>query len=237
MASRLNNQFLYSPNPQMIFIEGSFAVGGSSGAVAPSTAVLGRGVQSVTKKGVGQYVIQFSDNYNRLLDFQAVVLSPTSGALVTDGSLALGKPYQIVWPSTSTNWQTLGLPAGLTATYGMPFVSTSGASNGPLGSSGVTAAGNGTVIPIVPSGIGSIEVLPNPNTSLYPNLTATSASGTQGAYVFIQTLGQATSGVSGVTANQVGTVPTAPTSGSVIRFNTIFRNSSLVLNNELPTNY
>lgn len=237
MASRLNNQFLYSPNPQMVFVEGSFTIAGSSGTVAPSTAVLGRGVQSVSKVGLGQYKIQFTDNYNRLLSFQADPIGPTSGAVVTDGSLALGKAYQIIWPSTSTNWQTLGLPTGVTATYGAPFVATSGASNGPSGSSGATAAGNGTVVPIVPSGVGSVEILGNPNTLLYPVLGPSSSVGTQGAYVYMQTLGAASSGMSGVTAAQLGPVPIAPTSGSVIRFNALFRNSNLVLNNETATNY
>lgn len=208
MASKLFRQFLYSANPMLTFIEGSFKVG-ASGNVAPSTGVLGSGVSSVTKTGTGQYEIQLTDNYNRFLGLLPTLISPTSAAgLVTDGSLVVGLPYQIVFASTSTNWQTLGLQAGVTAAAGMPFVAASGASGG-----------NGTVVAIGQTGVNSVEVLPNPNTLLGPLTTQA-----QGATVNIQTLNG-----SGVAVN--------PTSGSVIRFGIFLRNSSLLGTNETSSNY
>lgn len=210
------------------YVEGSFKVG-ASGAIAPSTGIVGSGVNTVTKTGTGQYQILLQDNFNRLLGADFNTFSPTSAAgVITDGSLVIGNPYQIVFASTSTNWYTLGLPTGLIPTAGMPFVATSGASNGPLGSSGVTAPGNGTVVRIGNSGIQAIETLPNPNTIM----TSSNQNGplgvaniaSQGAYVMFQTL------------NGSG-VPTSPTSGTVIRFNLFLRNSSLLGTNETPTNY
>ncbi len=229
MASRLYKQFLYSNNPMLTFIEGSFAVQGS-GTVFPSTGavgtsgVIGSGCQSVIKTGTGQYQIQLTDNFYRLLDFQALPISPTSGgAVVSDGSLVVGKPYQIMFASTSTNWQTLGLPKGITPAIGQPFVASSGASNGPSGSSGATAAGNGTVLAVGLSGVTQIELLPNPNLVLSSSPPASYVS-TQGAYINIQTLG---------TSNTLA----SPSSGTVIRFNLTLRNSSLLGSNETSTNY
>lgn len=206
MASRSFKQFLFSLNPLVSYIEGSFIVG-ASGAVS-STAGVGAGVTSITRKGTGQYQIQLSDNYYRFLGFNATVLSPTTGSGVTiqDGSLVVGVPYQIVFPSTSTNWQTLGLGTGLTAAVGMPFVATSG-----------NSGGNGLVTRLTQSGIASVEVLPNPNLELGPLPT-------QGAYVTFQTLN---------TSN----APANPTSGTAIRFNIYLRNSTLVGRNETSTNY
>jgi len=228
---------MYSANPKPVWIEGSFVVGNngtipgpntlpttgiSGNIVTSSTAIIGAGIAGVVKVATGQYQIKLNDNYNRLLDFQSFILSPTSGAgPVTDGSLTIGTAYQIVWPSTSTNWVTLGFPSNVTPVYGAPFVATSGASNGPLGSSGVTAPGNGTVIPIKTSGVYAVEVLPNPNLELGPVGTNQAVAG---AIVNIQTLGSSNT-------------PVSPTSGTVIRFNMTLRNSSLLLNNETLSNY
>lgn len=169
MASQLYKQFLYSNNAMLSMIEGSFKVG-ASGNVAPSTAIVGTGVSSVTKTGTGQYQIQLTQNFNRFLGFDATVLSPSSAAgSVADGSFVVGQPYQIVFASTSTNWQTVGLGTGLTAAQGMPFVATSG-----------NSGGNGTAVALGVSGVNMVEVLPNPNSVLQ--------SSEPGGYVNIQTL-------------------------------------------------
>lgn len=210
MASRLFNQFLDTLNPKLVLLEGSFTIG-ASGAVAPSSACVGRGLASssaIQNLGTGMYLMRFGDNYSRLIGFHTTVFSPVSGtsAVTSDGSLVVGKAYQVRFASTSTNWQTLGVPSGVTAQIGVPFIATSGASGG-----------NGTVVPITTSGIANMEVLPNPNLTLGPLPT-------QGAYIAFQTL------------NYSGT-PTNPTSGSVIRFNALFRDSSLLGTNETPSNY
>lgn len=216
MASRLTNQFLSTLQFQTVLLEGSFQIG-ASGVVAPSTGLPGSGLQSVTRVGTGSYQLQLQDGYNRLLGFDAMALPGSSGAgPVTDGSLSVGTAYQIVFASTSTNWVTLGLPRGLTPAAGMPFVATSGASNGPLGSSGVTAAGNGVVIPLRSPGIAAVQLLPNYNTEL--------RSSTAGAYLFVQTLNTSLAAAD-------------PTSGTVIRYNIWLRNSSVLGKGETSTNY
>lgn len=217
MASRHFNQFLFSLNPKLIFIEGSFKIG-ASGAVSPSTASLGAGTQGITKAATGQYRIQLQDPYNRLVGFESAIFPPTTAdGFTTDGSLTVGQPYQVLFPSTSTKWTDLGLPLGLTPTQGQPFVATSGASAGPLGSSGVTAAGNGTVLPIISANVQDIQMLPNPNLELQ--------STTAGSYFFIQTLGSS------------AYIPVQPTSGTVIRYNLFLRDSNLLGKGETSTNY
>lgn len=219
MASRYYTQFLYSllPNKDLVFLEGSFRIG-ATGAVAPTTASVGAGSQNVTKVGTGSYVLQLQDNYSRFVGFDALVFPPTSAAGFTqDGSLTIGTAYQIIFASTSTNWYTLGLPLGLTPTAGQGFVATSGASNGPSGSSGVTAAGNGTVIPVLNTNITGFQVLANPNVSL--------RSSTAGSYITFQTMGTS------------AFIPTNPTSGTVIRYNIMMRNSNLLGKGETSTNY
>lgn len=214
---RIFNQFLFTPNPKLTFLEGSFRIG-ASGAVAPTTASLGAGSQNVTKVGTGSYLLQLQDKYNRVLGVTSTIFPPTSAAgSTTDGSLTVGNAYQILFASTSTNWVTLGLPSGVTATQGQPFVASSGASNGPLGSSGVTAAGNGTVLALINPNISGVQVLPNPNLELM--------STTAGSYIFMQTMGTS------------AYIPTQPTSGTVIRYNVFLRDSNLLLKGETSTNY
>lgn len=204
-------QFLFSPEPMLTFIDGSFIVGGS-GAIA-STGAVGTGVKSVTRQGTGKYTIQLSDNYNRFLGGDITLFQATSAAgSVTDGNLVVGQSYKITFASTSTDWQDLGLPLGLTAANGMPFTATSGASSGPTG-----GTGNGTVSALVPTGIASVEFLQNPNLTLGPSVG-------YGAYVQFVTLN---------TSN----APANPTSGSGVRFNLMLRRSTLPLRNETVTNY
>ncbi len=216
MASRQFNQFLYSLNTNPVFIEGSFTVA-ASGAVSPSSGIVGGGTQAVTRVGTGSYRIQLQDDYNRVLGFNAMALPGSSGAgPVTDGSLSIGTAYQVVFASSSTKWTDLGLPAGVTVIPGMPFVATSGASAGPLGSSGVSAAGNGVVIPLRAPGVSAVQLLPNYNTQL--------VSSTAGAYLFMQTLNSSL-------------VAADPTSGTVVRYNIMLRNSSVLGKGETSSNY
>lgn len=205
-------QFLFSPEPMLTQIDGSFIVG-ATGAVA-STGAIGTGVKSVTRQGTGKYTIQLSDNYNRFIGANFSLLQATSAAgVVQDGSFVIGQSYKIVNPSTSTNWQVVGLPNGLTAVAGMPFTATSGASNG--ATSG--AVGTGTATALKPTGIASIEVLQNPNLTLSPSVG-------YGAYVQFVTLN---------TSN----APADPTSGATVRFDIMLRKSTLLLRNETATNY
>lgn len=206
-------QFLYSSDPMLTLVEGSCSIG-ASGVVKPSSACLGTGINGITKTGTGLYQIQFTDSFNRYIDFNVTMVSPTSAAgLVSDGSLVVGTPYQIAFASTSTNWVTLGVPASVVPAYGVPFVATSGASIGAV------VGTPGTVVPITNSGIDHVEVLPNPNTVLYsiPGTTA-------GGFLNFQTF------------NAAGALA-SPTSGTVMRFHVLLRKSSLLGSNETLSNY
>lgn len=213
MASRYFNQFVFSLNNMLTYIEGSAKIA-ASGNVAPSSACVGSGITGITKTGTGQYQVQLQDDYNRLVGFEVELISPTSAAgSIADGSLTIGLPYQVVFPSTSTNWVTLGVPASITPVQGVPFVATSGASIG-------AAVGTpGTVIPITNTGIIKTELLPNPNTVI-----GATGSSSAGGFINFQTLNGSNA-------------PTNPTSGTVLRFNAFLRNSSRLGSNETSSNY
>lgn len=235
MASRYFNQFVSTLNFNPVYLEGSFQIG-ASGAVQPGS-VVGSGMPasstlSVQKKGTGIYEIQLDDPYSRFLGASFTMLPQLSGQAVVDGAggttgIIIGKAYQIVTASTSTNWYTLGLPTNLNPTIGMPFVATSGASNVPASS--VALVGSGTMAPIGVCSFDHIEVLPDVNLELAPTSGVIMDNGpgmiqsNNGSILWIQTI-KSSSGA-----------PVNPSSGTTIRFNLMLRNSSRGGYNESST--
>lgn len=243
MASRLFKQFLYSFNPMLTMIEGSFQIGTGGNVIANSVVGQGMAASStlaVQQKGGGIYQVTLQDDYYRLVSLNTTIMPPLASRAVPDGSsavLVVGKAYQIIDPSTSTNWYTLGLPVGLTPTSGMPFVATSGASNTP--GSSAAQVGSGTMALIGTPNINSVSVLPQINLELSPTsgitFFPTSAGGgnminytapvsAPGSYIWLQTY------------NSSSGQPVAPTSGTIIRYQLFLRNSSQLLAGEQPGN-
>lgn len=234
MASRYFKQFLYSTNSMLTYIEGSFAVG-VNGTVAttaglwniPSpiaqnavgTGVFASSTLSVVRVQTGVYRIRLADNYNRFLGMDVTMTPPASSAAAVDGAgniITNARPYMIVNASTSTNWVTLGFSPRFTPVPGAVFVPTSGASNIPGSSSALP--GSGTLAQIGNTGFDHIEVLGNSNTEMVGTTG-------QGADVWFQTM-KSSSGA-----------PVNPTSGTVIRYQIMLRNSSVPGASESPTNY
>lgn len=229
MASRYFRQFLYTFHNMLTWIEGSFKVG-ASGQVVPGSYV-GAGLPASSTIAVskvagstGIYCIRLQDDYNRFLGASFTCIPGPDGAISTDGdgTIILGKPYTIVNPSTGTNWNTLGVPPGIAPVVGLPFVPTSGASN--LIGSSTASVGTGTMVLVGKTGVQSIEMLPNVNAALSPT---SASSGVGGSYLMFQCL-SASSGFQGTTGFYSSIQQTVnPTSGCVIRFNLMMRNSSV----------
>ena len=165
----------------------------------------------------GVALIQFKQNFNYYLGgfsgFVTAVASPTTA--VTSG-LSIGSPYiiTVLGNTTLAEWQTIGLPAGLTPTVGQSFIAiatgTGGAHTGKVG------------IPS-PSGIISIEVIGDPNASIANSSIAVNG----GAFVMVQF--QAPTITSVTNAWESPLIATAPTTGSVCGMTFFFDGSSVTV--------
>lgn len=143
---------------------------------------------------VGFVIVQLAESFQGYITGFTGNVSPLSGSavLVTAG-LTLHQPYVIttVGTTTASQWQTLGLPANTVPAVGVSFVAITA-------SAGV---GTGAVMTPSVSGIGAVEVVGDPNTTVNPL--------TGGGYFIVQLLGATSSSVTTV-------IPTAPAAGTVI---------------------
>lgn len=200
MASRRFNQFTLSLNPYLVMIQGTVAIG-ATGAVGTTT---GSGISSVVRLAAGTYKIILEDNYYRYLNQECRMRSASTGSTAV-GSITPGTVVQIATMGTTTQaqWETAGVPAGVTAAVGLVFLVAA------------TSTGTGTVSVSADSAITAIEAIGNPQTSI--NQTAQ-------PYIVIQTL----QGVTGASASDpVLLVPADPVSGSTLEIQLWLRNSSL----------
>lgn len=183
---------------------------GSTGAVG---TVKGSYVSSVTRMGVGAYKIILNDNYSAFYTFSSWQTTAVTGAeIALTTGLTLGQSYVITTLGTSTtaNWQTAGLPVGLTPTLGMSFVAITASAG----------TGTGKVKAVAPSAVTQIELVGDPNLELAPNPTTN-----QGAILFIQCYGATDSSTTTLT-------PTDPTSGVTLGLKFLLSNSSITIGGE-----
>ena len=150
MANRRFYQFTFSLNPALTYIQGSFQVG-SAGAVSN---VKGSGIKNVEHLATGIYRVDFTDEYNRYLQGTVGLVAPLAGAIKYANTVVTGTAYVITNPG-NTNWNAIGLPAGVVAAQGMSFVAT-----------GTTAAGTGSCYGIGTTGIFVTEMMGDPNPSI-----------------------------------------------------------------------
>ena len=180
-----------------VFMHTSATPGSNDGALNPNPAV-------------GFVLIQFKQNFNYYLGGFSGYVSPTgSTSTSTNSGLTVGQAYVITVLGTTTlaEWQTIGLPAGLTPTVGQSFIAiatgTGGSHTGKVGIPGV-------------SGISTVEVVGDPNQSIANSNIASNG----GAYVLVQLLGATSSSTTTL-------IPTAPAAGSVIGMSFLFDGSSV----------
>lgn len=189
LANRFFNQFLFNLNHMMVYLECNFVVG-ASGAVGTTK---GSGIASIVKLATaGTYQVNFQDPYYRYLGGSSGFVSPVSGTPVAAGSFVTGTTYIIISPGT-TNFQAVGLATGIVPQPGVAFTAT-----GP-------GSGTGSVETAAASGIMSVEIIGDPNTTI---------NNSSSPYMIVQCL------------NSSG-APTNPAAGSVMGFEFFLRNSNV----------
>lgn len=206
MSNRRYTQFFYSAHAMPVLMDCNIAIG-ASGAVG---TLKGPGISSVTRLAAGIYKVRFADNYNKLFGFWGHLRAPVTGADVAAGSLTPGVVYQITALGTTTtaNWVTAGVPAGITPAVGVSFLCAA------------TSAGTGTAKALGVSGITNIEILGDSNLQLSPI-----GVGLIGGYCIVKCLGP-------TAADDTALVATDPASGSVLFLNFYLSNSSVVVSGE-----
>jgi hypothetical protein len=145
MANRQFTQFYYTLRKMCVQID-SILTFGATGSVASFT---GAGIANMTRLSQGVYRAQLQDNYVGGLAYNWEAISGPTGAAIAGGSFVAGTLYKIASPgnTTTAQWVTAGLPAGLTPAIGQAFVA--------LGA----GAGTGTVQAVGNGGISAVEVV------------------------------------------------------------------------------
>lgn len=161
----------------------------------------------------GTILVQMSDNFNRSYTGGNAIVSPVSGTpiaiLASGAALTPGVAYVIVslGTSTSADWHTLGVPAGVSPAVGVAFIALATGAGVGSGSVEITAAAG--------SGIASIETVGDPNLSISPDQSLQS----YGASFILQC------------RDYAGAIA-APANGSVISLAFLLSNSSVLIQGE-----
>jgi len=170
--------------------------------------------QGSPNPAVGLAFIKFKQNFNYYLGGFDGFVSPTinTTTAVTSG-LTSNAVYVITSLGTTTlaEWQSIGLPLGLTPTVGQTFIVPSGVTG--TGGSHTGKVGTPSV-----SGITSLEVIGDTNQAI--NNASIAANG--GAYVVVQFLASTSASVTTL-------VPKAPADGSVVGMTFYFDGSSVTV--------
>jgi hypothetical protein len=202
----------------------NFVVDSANGNGLGIRSLKGSGIQSVhmhtsatpsagnPNPASGIILVHFQDTYNRYLSGFSGFVSPTTGSPVT--ATVNHTTYLIASLGTATlaQWQAVGLPVGIVPAVGAAFTATAS----------MTIGGSASVIQPGDSGIASIEVVGDPNTTIIspcPLSPPQPAGPMAGGRIVLQCL------------NGSG-VLTAPANGSVCGLNFYLSNSSIQLNGQ-----
>ena len=128
----------------------------------------------------GHIIVQFDDCFNRYFGGFSGFVAPVEGTAISSG-LTLNAIYVIVLVGTTTlaQWQTAGLPIGITPAVGVAFVAAA-----------TSFSGTGKVEASLNSHIGSIELIGDPNQTIISSANAAIILGQSSpAYIICHTLG------------------------------------------------
>lgn len=187
MANRRFTQFFYTLHNKPTLIDCNFIVDSTNGNGLGIRSLKGPGIAAVymntsatpaagsPNPAAGYIMIKLQDNYNRYLGGFSGQVSPVTGSQLTSG-LTVGVPYIIttLGASTLAQWQTAGLPVGITPAVGVAFIA---AATSIAGGGGVKLAGA--------SNVSNIEVVGDANLSI--NSAAPIILGqNSGSYIILQ---------------------------------------------------
>lgn len=136
---------------------------------------------------------------------------PADGLIPTTFTFA-----RTVTNSNLSNWQFVGVPPGVVPNVGASFIATQ---------TGQSSGGGSTGLTIAPgySGIGSLEVIGDPNQSIAPIPMGGSAN--KGAYIMVQF-------VAPTNSSTTTPIATAPASGSVVGMSFYLEHKSVIISGE-----
>jgi hypothetical protein len=170
----INRGHFYTPHVRPILVDCNFIVDSTNGNGFGVRSLKGQGVASLfmhttatpgrTAAGIlnpnpppGYILMQFADNFQRYYGGFTGQIGPVSGAAT---SVTANAAYVITGLGTATQaqWNSIGLPNGVTPALGAPFIANA--------STAVPAGG--TVGTQAFSGIDHIEVFGDPNSEINP---------------------------------------------------------------------
>lgn len=201
MANTRLSQFFYTKHIMPALISGRFAVG-ATGAVG--TLSVAPGVTSVTRLAAGIYKILLQDNWNSVYSVIGSAYAPVTGSDVLATALTPGTLYVITALGTTTTaqWITAGVPAGITPAVGVAFLAAA------------TSSGTGTAKAVGTSGVNTVEAAGLPSATIAPI-----GIGSPGGYVIIKCIGP-------TDASTTTPIAVDPANGSTIAFQIYLSNST-----------
>jgi hypothetical protein len=188
------------------------AVGGGDGAVVLSnTTAVNKPLPPappLSAGSIGIIIVQFNDNYNRLLKGFKAIVSPVSGSPLTATTAGIPSIIVSLGIATTAQWQAVGLPLGVTPAVGVSFIPTASMTIGGSAAIEITAATG--------SNVTTIETVGDPNTTIAPDPTKNQG---YGASLILQ-------------ARDYAGNNALPADGSVISLAFLFNNSSVTTQGE-----
>lgn len=222
MSNAYNLQFIRSKHYKPILVNTSFTIAATDSAGFGVTGVKGGAIKAVyghtsatagagnPNPAAGYFMVQFKDNYVKYLGEFAGFQSQNSGSsiLIASAGVTINLTYVITILGTTSlaQWQSIGLPVGITPAVGVAFVA----------SKTGTATGTGAVQVPATSGstIASIELVGDPSLTLSP-----SGLGSASPYLIFRTMAATNSSTTTLIA-------TAPVDGSVMSLSLWFNDST-----------
>lgn len=228
MANRYFYRTLNTLHPVATLIDCNFIIDSTNGNGLGVRSLKGPGVASVigystvpaasNNMSAGNFMIRFQDTYFRYFGGFSGFVAPNSGTTNVTAGLTKGKAYVIasVGTTTTAQWQFLGLQVGILPAVGVAFVA----------STASVGTGSGIVIAPSTSGVLSVEVLGDPNTTIVSTSPPPfgAIAGNPGGYVIVQTMGLPPSGQTPIL--------TQPADGSVFGLSFYLSNSSVLVAGE-----
>lgn len=223
MANRnFPNSRIYTGHVMPVLLDCNFVVSSTDTGGLGITSLKGPGIQSVymntsatpatgnPNPAAGVIAVKLSDNYNRLYAIQASIHGP-NGAATTSSKANVTNIITVLGTATLAQWQTVGLPTGVTPAVGVAFIGNQAAVIGGSAQTAIALAAG--------AGIDHIESVGNPNlTTLNPSGSTSTGMNGQGGMLYLRCY--------------KNTVLTAPTDGSIIRLMIYLSNSSVLIQGE-----
>lgn len=228
MANRTFENFghFYAPHTMPVFLDCNFVVDSANGNGLGIRSLKGPGIRNIymhtsstpgtgtngilnPNPAAGIILVQLGSNYYRYFNGYSGFVSPVTTSQATT-TAHVAYVITVLGTATLAQWQTAGLPLGLTPAVGQAFIAIA---TGTIGGSAMVAPTVATG-----SGIDHIEVLGDPNSTLSPVGPQGGASIVTGGWMVLQCF------AAGAIA--------APADGSVIGLNFYLSNSSVLVKGE-----